>query len=83
MTTQISGVAIRLMPEQAETVKEQLLSIRDLEIHAEDHGKLVITLENRTSGEMSDTIQEIEAVDGIVAVNPVYIYDDSEMAEAS
>lgn len=83
MTTQISGIAIRLMPEQAGPIKEQLQSIRDLEIHAEDHGKLVITLENRTSGEMSDTIQEIEGIDGIVAVNPVYIYDDSEMAEAS
>ncbi len=80
---QISGIAVRLKPEQTDAIKEQFQAIRDLEIHAEDHGKLVVTLENRTPGEMTDTIQEIEGIEGIIAVNPVYIYDDSEMAEAS
>ena len=80
---QISGIAVRLKPEQTDAIKEQFQAIRDLEIHAEGHGKLGVTLENRTPGEMTDTIQEIEGIEGIIAVNPVYIYDDSEMAEAS
>lgn len=84
-TIQISGVAIRLDPQKMESVKEQLSSIADLEIHVEDEsGKLVITLENRNSHQMTDTIKEIEEIDGVQIVNPVYIHDEGEeMAEAS
>lgn len=76
---QISGIAVRLEPEKMASVKETLNSIEGLEIHAEDpSGKLVITLENRNPGGMTDTIAEIEAVDGVAVVSPVYIHDESE-----
>lgn len=81
---QISGVAIRLRPEKMESVKSQLSSIEGLEIHAEDaDGKLAITLEGRDSNAMTDTITEIESIDGVIIVNPVYIHDETEVAEAS
>jgi len=83
-TIQISGVAIRLKPEMMESVKSQLNTIDGLEIHAEDaDGKLAITLEGRDSNSMTDTITEIESIDGVIIVNPVYIHDETEMAEAS
>ncbi len=81
---QISGVAIKLKPEMMESVKASLNDIEGLEIHAEDEsGKLAITLENRDSGGMTDAIGEIEALEGVVIVNPVYIHDESDMVKAS
>lgn len=77
---QISGVAIKLNPSRMESVKQALSAIKGLEIHAESpEGKLAITLEDRNSGEMSDTIQEIEAIDGVAVVNPVYIHDEEQV----
>ncbi|MBC8520165.1 MAG: chaperone NapD [Gammaproteobacteria bacterium] len=81
---QISGVAIRLRPEMMESVKSQLNAIDGLEIHAEDAaGKLAITLEGRDANTMTDSITEIESIDGVIIVNPVYIHDETEIAEAS
>ena len=75
---QISGVAVRLEPEKMESVKSALHTIEGLEIHAEDPiGKLVIPLENRNSGGMTATIAEIEGIDGVAVVSPVYIHDES------
>ncbi len=79
---QISGVAIRLEPTKMEQVKSALLKINKLEIHVEDPvGKLVITLEDRNSKGMTETIAEIEAIDGVAVVSPVYIHDETEVAE--
>ncbi len=81
---QVSGVAIRLDPQKMESVKGQLNTITDLEIHVEDQsGKLVITLENRNSHQMTDTIKQLEEIDGVRIVNPVYIHDEEEMVKAS
>ena len=82
---QISGVAIRLRPEFMGSVKSKLNTINGLEIHAEDmdSGRLAITLEDRDTKEMTEAIAEIEAIEGVVMVNPVYIHDETEMAKPS
>ena len=54
---------------------------RSLEIHAEEPSKMVITVEERNSGEMTDAIAQIEEIEGVLLVNPVYIYDDTELKE--
>ncbi len=79
---QISGIAIQLNPENSETVQQQLQSINDLEIHAQEGSKIVATLENRTPGEMSNTLEQIQDIDGVLLVNPVYIYDDAAVDPA-
>ncbi|MBT3347876.1 MAG: chaperone NapD [Thiotrichales bacterium] len=78
---QISGIAIRFTPEFMQPIKEKLLTITGLEIHAEDPaGKFAVTIENRNSHAMTDIISDIEALDGVVLVNPVYIHDEEEMS---
>jgi nitrate reductase NapD len=77
---QISGIAIRLEPAKMESVKQGLQAIEQLEIHAEDPaGKLVITLEGRNAKGMTETIAEIEAIDGVAVVSPVYIHDETTL----
>ncbi len=77
---QISGVAVRLNPAKMESAREAMSAIEGLEIHAEDpQGKMVITLENHDSKGMTEAIAEVEAVDGVASVSPVYIHDETEV----
>lgn len=77
---QVSGIALKLLPEQADAIRTTLLEIEGLEIHVEDPaGKMVITLEDRDSKGMTETIGKIETIDGIIAVNPVYIHDETQL----
>ncbi len=79
---QISGIAIKFLPVKADTVREALQQIEGLEIHLEDPaGKMVITLEDRNSKGMTEAIGEIETVEGVIAVNPVYIHDETTLTE--
>ncbi|MBT3196826.1 MAG: chaperone NapD [Gammaproteobacteria bacterium] len=76
---QISGIAVQHKPEYAEAIRNQLQTINNLEIHAEEKSKMVITVEDRNSGGMTDTIAEIEGIEGVLLVHPVYIYDDTTL----
>ena len=76
---QISGIAVQFKPEFSESIRSEFEQIEHLEIHAEEGGKMVITIEERSPGKTADLLAEIERIEGVLLVNPVYIYDDAQV----
>lgn len=73
----ISSIIVQARPEVVTAVSTQAAAMSGVEVHATDPaGKIVIVLENRTDGELSDCIAEINAIEGVLSANLVFHHTD-------
>lgn len=83
----IVGAVVQLKPEYINrnshhAVREQLAECAGVEIHAEDEqSRLVITMEATTSKAVLHLTESIQNFDGVMAVTPVYQYDENNRKE--
>ena len=82
----ISGVLIRAQPAKLDMVREQLIAIDGVEVHAASkEGKMVVTVEEEDGGNkvVADTVLGFQDIDGVLSAALVYqFYDDLEEASA-
>ena len=73
----ISGVLVHAHIAQAEKVREQLVGIEGVEVHAiSPEGRIVVTVESETTGQMADTVLECQNVPGVLAASMIYHHDE-------
>ncbi|MCW9024803.1 MAG: chaperone NapD [Gammaproteobacteria bacterium] len=83
----ISGVLVHAHPRQAESVREQLVKIPGVEVHAiSPEGRIVVTVETGSTGEMADTVLMCQNTKGVLSASMIYhhdedISDDDEFTE--
>lgn len=69
----VVGAVLQVKPNMAESVRSQLMSNEQVEIHAEDaQCRWVITLESKTSKQVLKLTEAIQNIDGVLSVTPVY-----------
>ena len=74
----VASYVVSVRPEDADQVAHRIDSIRGLEVHLREQGKLVVTAEAGSVHELADAAAEITGIEGVVAVAPVYHeYDDA------
>ncbi|MDQ7001857.1 MAG: chaperone NapD [Ghiorsea sp.] len=69
----IVGAVIQVKPDKASLVRERLKLDKHIEIHAEDEqSRWVITLEAETSKKVLKLSEDIQNMQGVLSLMPVY-----------
>ncbi len=69
----ISSLVVHAKPEYLATVKNRIEQLPGAEIHGEsDKGKLVVVLETRDQGYITDLIEKINDLDHVLNIALVY-----------
>jgi periplasmic nitrate reductase NapD len=75
----ISGVLVHAKLEQVDKVKEQLVEIPGVEVHATtDNGRLVVTIEHENDTMIGETVVNLHNIEGVLTAAMVYQYGDDE-----
>lgn len=69
----IAGLVVHATPERQQGVGAAIAAIAGAQVHAgSPEGKLVVTLEASTQGEMLSRLTEIQRMDGVLTAGLVY-----------
>jgi nitrate reductase NapD len=74
----ISGLIVYARPAQClEALRARLAALPGVEVHATTaEGRMVVTVERPTDGEMTEAFERIGALDGVAATALVYHHDE-------
>ena len=69
----ISGVLVRVYPEQITTVGQKLETMQGVEVHGNNaDGRIVVTVEQDNANLMSDVLTEMQTLPGVLAASMIY-----------
>ncbi len=69
----ISGVLVKAYPENLVTIEKALATMSGVEVHGNnDDGRIVITVEDVSANNISDTLVEIQSVPGVLSAAMIY-----------
>ena len=74
----ICGMVVRSRDERSNDVRSSLLAIPGVEIHAAEAGRMVVTVESESYGQVADNVNNIQFLDGVVSASIVYQYSDQQ-----
>lgn len=73
----ISGIIVQTSPEQSAVVQEQLTALSGVEVHAiKEDGRIVITIEDTPDNAPTDTVMNVQNMQGVLSASLVYNYCD-------
>ena len=74
----ITSLVVHSTPKRAQSVSDVIVSIPGAKVHAASpNGKLIVTLEASTAGEMSSKVIGIQRTEGVLSAALVYQCVDS------
>jgi nitrate reductase NapD len=69
----ISGVLVKAYPENITTIEEVISQMEGVEVHGNNEdGRIVITVEQESANNISDTLVEIQDVPGVLSAAMIY-----------
>ncbi len=69
----ISGVLVKAYPEKIVTIEKILASMNGVEVHGNnDDGRIVITVEDKSANNITDTLVQIQDVPGVLSAAMIY-----------
>lgn len=69
----ISGVLVRSYPENSQSVQQALALMEGVEVHgSNEDGRIVVTVEQETAGQMSDLLVLMHDVPGVLSTSMIY-----------
>ncbi len=69
----ISGVLVKAYPENLVTIQQTLATMNGVEVHGNnDDGRIVITVEDVSANNITDTLVEIQSVPGVLSAAMIY-----------
>lgn len=76
----VCSLVVQVKPEKLEEVKAEILKIPFAEIHGEklEEGKLVVTLESDVHLALSDQIDQVRDIKGVIVVSLISNYIDEQ-----
>lgn len=79
----VTSFVVTTRPEHGTRVSEKINSMPGLEVHVEQQGKLVVTGEAYGVRELAELAGNLEQVDSVITVAPIYHeYADAEESAA-
>jgi len=78
----ICGVLVMTRPEQAPRVEQALSTMPGVELHANDAGRMVVTVEGDAYQGCADTITALGSIEGVASSSLVYHQIESLPEEA-
>jgi len=74
----ICGVLLMSRPEHAARVAQVVRAMQGVELHANEGGRMVVTVEGSEYRQCADTITELATLDGVASSSLVYHQIDTE-----
>ena len=74
----ICGVLLMSRPEHASMVASNLSTMPGVELHANEDGRMVVTVEGDEYRSCADTMTELSTMDGVASSSLVYHQIESE-----
>ncbi len=69
----ISGVLVKAYPENLVNIQKTLATMAGVEVHGNnDDGRIVITVEDISANNITDTLVEIQGVPGVLSAAMIY-----------
>lgn len=78
----ICGCLVHAAPGAAGRVQAALAAIPGVEVHAEDGGRIVVTVEDTETATAADRIMEMHQIPGVLTVTLTYHHFETPNAEA-
>jgi periplasmic nitrate reductase NapD len=77
----ISSAIVAVAPSRVSDVLAGLQTLAGVGVHAVDAGRIVITIEGWSTGELGDCLTTISLMDGVLAANMVFEHAEKEAIE--
>ncbi|MCG6967779.1 MAG: chaperone NapD [Chromatiaceae bacterium] len=74
----VCGVLLMSRPEHSAKVEQALRAMPGVELHANQGGRMVVTVEGTEYGHCADMITELATLDGVASSSLVYHQIDNE-----
>lgn len=69
----ISGVLVKAYPEHIQSIEKILVTLEGVEVHGNNEdGRIVITVEDESANNISDTLVQIQDVPGVLSAAMIY-----------
>jgi nitrate reductase NapD len=68
----MSSLVVHVRPENAYAVRAAMTGMAGVEVHAEQGGKIIVTLETDTEADIVTRLNEISLLDGVMSATLVY-----------
>ena len=69
----ISGVLVKAYPQHLASIETALTTMDGVEVHGNnDDGRIVITVEDESANNISDTLVQIQDVHGVLSAAMIY-----------
>lgn len=69
----ISGVLVKAYPEHLPSIEKVLITMEGVEVHGNNQdGRIVITVEDDTANNITDTLVQIQDVPGVLSAAMIY-----------
>jgi len=69
----ISGVLVKAYPDHLLSIEQVLTTMAGVEVHGYNKdGRIVITVEDKTANNISDTLVQIQDVPGVLSAAMIY-----------
>ena len=68
----VASYVVTTQAEHAEAVTRRINALPDMEVHAGENGKLVVTAEAATQGQLADMAGTLGQLEAVLIVSPVY-----------
>ena len=79
----IASLLVHVRPEMVEPVHAAILAMPGTEIHAEQQGKMVVTVEGPNEGFIADRMTAIHLLDGVLSAVLVFHHVDAIEGESA
>ena len=74
----VCGLLLMSRPENAATVEQALQTMSGVELHANDGGRMVVTVEGEAYGECADIMNQLATLRGVASSSLVYHQVENE-----
>ena len=80
----ISSLLVDCLPEKREKVAERLAALDGVEVHGQEGGQVVITIERPSLDASHDLANSITQIEDVIGVNLIYVnFEDDETQQAA
>ena len=74
----ISSIVVHTHPQNVAVLQGELASLPGVDVHAENEGRIVITVEDTPDNSPSDTLMNVQNMQGVLSASLIYNYCDDE-----
>jgi nitrate reductase NapD len=78
MTAHVASLIVRARPELADAVAERITTLPGVEVHANEHGKIIVVLEAASERALADQMESLREQPDVLMVSLVFHQVDPE-----